>query len=69
MVNNITFQIHGQTYVPIKTASGNNLLKETFINVFAFIDSGLVHTLAAGSWSDHGRSWSMTMVDHKMTMN
>ena len=33
-------------------------------------------TLAAGSWSDHGRpcsdhgrSWSMTMVDHKMTMN
>ena len=44
MVNNIIFQIHGQTHVPIKTASGNNLLKETFINVIAFIDSSLVYS-------------------------
>ena len=41
MVNNITFQIHGQTYVPIKTASGNNLLKETFINVLLLLTVAL----------------------------
>ena len=27
------------------------------------------YTLATGSWSDHGRSWSLTMVDHEMTIN
>ena len=41
MVNNITFQIHDQTCVTIKTASGNNLLKETFINVFALLTVAL----------------------------
>ena len=25
--------------------------------------------LAAGSWSDHGLSWSLTMADHEMTIN
>ena len=48
-----------------------------FIQQHDFLLSGLKETtLAAGSWSDHGRpwfdhgqSWSLTMVDHEMTIN